>query len=205
MYDLIPGSVLSEEERVAAKAREDAACLRAIGKDRKQDLQAYSLLLQLWSHDINLLRSAFGEPQQIRYAEIRVGTPPPPQPPPLQVLAVLDFGPEVACMWESRAFMVNEAWDEELALFGTERTVRVSFPFMYLKNTPSMVRVEESVGGEQVRKDIVSGYDEAYKRELRHFYDCVVNDTEPITHGGDARKDLELAIGIINKAAQSSG
>jgi predicted dehydrogenase len=196
MYDLVRTSDVPEEELAAAKAREVASFLQAIGREREEFLSAYSLLLHLWSHDINILRGAFGEPHQMKYAEVRVGKP-VSSLPSVQVLAVLDYGPDAVCMWETQAFVANEWWDEELALFGDERTVKVRFPNPYLKNSPTTVRVEETFGGALIQQEIVASYDEAYKRELRHFYNCVVNDVEPRTSGKDSRKDLEFAINII--------
>lgn len=203
MYDLIRTSDVPEGELAAAKARDDASLLKAIGRERAELLSTYSLLLHLWSHDINILRGAFGEPRQVRYAEVRLGTPIPPLPA-LQVLAVLDYGPDVACMWETRAFVANEWWDEELALFGNERTVKVRFPNPYVKNAPTIVRVEETLGGAMIQQEIIASYDEAYKRELKHFYDCVVNDVEPLTDGEDGKKDLEFAIRIIHKCSATT-
>jgi predicted dehydrogenase len=200
MYDIIRTSDVPEEELAAAKARERASLLQAIGREREEFLSTYSLLLHLWSHDINKLRAAFGDPHQVRYAEVRAGTPIPPLPV-LQVLAVLDYGPEAACVWETRAFVANEAWDEELAVFGNEQTVRVHFPFPYLKNAPTIVRVEETVGGVLIHQEISASYDEAYKRELKHFHECVVNDVEPLTNGEDGKKDLEFAIRIIDRCS----
>jgi predicted dehydrogenase len=202
MYDLIPAQVKTEKEITFSKAREERALLQAIGQERSGLLRAYSLLLHLWSHNINILRGAFGDPRQINYAEVRLGKQKASLPPPLQIVAVLDYGTELSCLWESRAFMAHEAWDEELALFGSERTVRVRFPFPYLKYTPAVVTVEETVSGTLIHQEIVTSYDEAFKRELKHFYDCIIKDVEPITSGEDARKDLELAIRMINKVAQ---
>lgn len=204
MYDIIPAPDVPEEELAAAKARNDASLLQAIGRERKEFLTAYSLLLHLWSHNINILRGAFGEPHQVKYAEVRVGTP-VSSLPALQVLAVLDYGPDTTCIWETRAFVANEWWDEELALFGNERTVKVRFPFPYLKNAPTIIRVEETVGGALIEQEIVASYGESYKRELRHFYDCVVNDIEPLTDGEDGKKDLEFAIHIIHRCSSTSG
>ena len=202
MYDLIPAQVKTEKEMTSSKVREERALLQAIGQERSGLLRAYSLLLQLWSHNINLLRGAFGDPRQIKYVEVRFGKQATSLPPPLQILAVIDYGTELSCIWESRAFTANEAWDEELALFSSERTIRVRFPFPYLKYTPAVVFEEETVNGTMVQQEIVTSHDEAFKREVRHFHNCIVKDIEPITNGEDARKDLEFAIAMINQAAQ---
>ena len=203
MYDLVHYPDVPEAELEESKARNDASLLQAIGPELKELLPAYSLLLHLWSHNINIMRGAFGEPHQIRYAEVRTGMPSPPLPN-LLVLAILDYGPDAACVLETHAFAANEWWDEELALFGNERTVRVRFPNPYLKNFPTTVCVEETVAGELIQQEIVASYDEAYKRELKHFYDCVVNDVEPLTNGQDGKRDLELAIGLIKDCRSSS-
>jgi len=200
IFDIVRGLDLSEQELAAAKASNDASLLQAIGQESKEFFTAYSLLLHLWSHDINVMRGAFGEPRDVRYAEVRAGRAIGPLPA-LQILAVLDYGPNMACMWETKAFVRNEWWDEELALFGEERTVRVRFPNPYLKNSPTVVQVEETIGGALVTQEIVASYDEAYKRELRHFHDCVINDLDPLTNGEDARKDLEFAIQVIRKCS----
>lgn len=202
MYDLIPAKVKTEAEIASSKRKEEGALLQAIGQERSGFLRAYSLLLQVWSHNINFLRGAFGEPHRITHVEIRPGKQPASLPPSLQILAVMDFGKELSCIWESRAFTAQEAWDEELALFGSERTIKVRFPFPYLKYSPAAVSVEETVNGAMVCHALSVSYDEAFKRELRHFHDCIVKDLVPITNGEDARKDLELAIGMIKKAAR---
>jgi predicted dehydrogenase len=196
MFDIVGATDLPTEALAEAKTREIASLLQAIGTENEEYLTAYSLLLHLWSHDINLLRGAFGDPEGIRYAEVRPGTP-VGSLPAVQIVAVLDYGPGLTCLWETRAFVANEWWDEELALFGSERTVRVRFPNPYLKNSPTMVRVEETVGGALVEQEIAVSYDEAYKRELRHFHDCVVFDREPLTNGEDGRGDLAFAVNLV--------
>ncbi|MFW6116473.1 MAG: Gfo/Idh/MocA family protein [bacterium] len=200
MYDVLRPSDVSEEELAAANAKEAGSLLQAIGPEREGFLSAYSLLLHLWSHDINLLRGAFGDPREVRYAGVQAGTL-DSDLPNLQVLGILDYGPDLACIWETKAFSANEWWDEEIALFGDERTVRVRFPFPYRRNAPATVRVEKTVGGVLVEQEVVASYDEAYKRELKHFYECVANDVHPLTDGEDGRKDLELAISMIQECS----
>jgi predicted dehydrogenase len=200
MYDLVRARDLREEELATARVRNDASLLQAIGVGRRAYLTAYSLLLHLWSHNINLLRGAFGEPGGINYAEIRPGRP-VGELPALQILAILEYGPETAALWETRAFVASKWWDEELAFFGSEQTVRLSFPFPYAMNTPTVLRVQETADGALIQHEIIASYDEAYKRELQHFYDCVANDREPLTNGEDAKRDLELAIGMVRACA----
>ena len=41
-------------------------------------------------------------------------------------------------------------------------------------------------------------FDEAFKRELREFHACVVEDREPRTPGTDAIRDIALSQAIIS-------
>jgi len=49
-------------------------------------------------------------------------------------------------------------------------------------------------------RQIVTSYDEAFKREWRHFYDCIVNDKQPLTSGEEAKQDLEFAVELMEAA-----
>jgi predicted dehydrogenase len=46
---------------------------------------------------------------------------------------------------------------------------------------------------------VTTSYDESFKRELRHFHDCVVQDRTPVTDGMEGRRDIELAIRMMKK------
>jgi predicted dehydrogenase len=203
MFDILKASDLPQAVLAEAKANETASLRSAIGKENDQYLTTYSLLLHLWSHDINTLRGAFGEPVAFRYAEMRQGTS-VGLLPAVQIAATLDYGPELSCMWETQAFVANEWWDEELAFFGRERTVRVRFPNPYLKNSPTIVRVEETIDGALVEQQMAVSYDEAYKRELRHFYDCIVSGKEPLTNGEDGQADLAFAVNLVRAFGNSA-
>lgn len=39
-----------------------------------------------------------------------------------------------------------------------------------------------------------------YYREIRHFADCVINGTEPMTNGEEAKKSLEIALAAIRSS-----
>jgi len=69
-----------------------------------------------------------------------------------------------------------------------------------LKNAATEIIVEMNEGSSAVRKRILTSYDEAFKREWRHFYDCVRHDREPRTNGEMAREDLEFAVKLMKSA-----
>ena len=43
-------------------------------------------------------------------------------------------------------------------------------------------------------KEVVSSFDESYRREWRHFYECITEGKTPFTCGEDARKDKAVLI-----------
>ncbi|HMD90445.1 MAG TPA: hypothetical protein VKF38_14890 [Anaerolineaceae bacterium] len=57
--------------------------------------------------------------------------------------------------------------------------------------------MNEMEGETSVTKQILVSYDEAFKREWRHFYDCIINDKEPITNGEKGRRDIAFLIGLL--------
>jgi len=82
-------------------------------------------------------------------------------------------------------------------VYGDDKRVRIDFPFPYAKNLPTLVQINEQDGKANVEKEVLVSHDEAFKREWRHFYECIIENKEPITNGVQSRKELELIVDII--------
>jgi len=39
-----------------------------------------------------------------------------------------------------------------------------------------------------------------YYREIRHFVDCILNNTEPMTNGEEAKRSLEVALAAVQSS-----
>jgi predicted dehydrogenase len=200
IYELIRSDDLPQDQLAESTARERQSYIDAVQSDDKRLLLAYRLLIQLWSHCINLVRGTFGEPKEIactiiRELETSTGLP------SCQIISILDYGDQTSCLWESQAFLANNVWDDELAIFANARTVRVSFPNPFLKNIPAVVWNQRSSSDGFVIETTEASYEEAFKRELVHFHACIVEGKEPLTNGEDARADLELVTRMVRKAA----
>jgi len=186
--DDLPESVLKQLENTGAEKM-----LQAIGPERKELVTAYSTLLYLLIHDSILLQDTYGKPTEIAYADVYNDT----------ILAVLKFGDNIRCVLEGGLLLARREWDETFEVFGNNKRLSVEFPFPYVKNVQTLVRINEQDDGDikaNVDKTIYASYDEAFKREWRHFYDCVVNDKTPITSSAKGRHDIALMIDIIKKA-----
>ncbi len=197
IYDEIRGDDLSDQTRWALKETEREKMLLAIGPERKEQLTAYSTLLYLLIHDAILLQEAFGVPDEVLYSDIYNKD---------TILAVLKFGKDIRCVWEGALLLARREWDEKFEVYGNKKRLSVDFPFPYVKNVQTVVRINEQDERDpkaNIDKTIYASYDEAFKREWRHFYTCITENQTPITNSRKARNDIELMINIIKTFRQS--
>ena len=192
IYDLVKPTDLSHDTNKTASDKERADMITAIGKDRESLIDAFSLLMYNCSHDANVLQGAFGQPKRILHADI-FG--------PQFVVATLDYGKNTRCIWETGLEPRLSDWDEQFTVYTDKNRITVKFPFPYLKNAATEVFVYEMDGAASIEKKVVASFDEAFKREWRHFYDCVIEDREPITNGEEGKRDIEFLIDLIKIAS----
>jgi predicted dehydrogenase len=146
------------------------------------------MLLMLSSHDLAILRGAFGAPNGVLYSDAVSDT---------QLLSVLDYGPGRRCVFEIGVGTDALWWDEQLTAYGTHEMVEIAFPNPYVPYAPTVVTIRENEDGSPVRKEIPVSHQEAFRREWLHFSDCVREGSPPRTPLADARADVELAIEMI--------
>jgi len=196
IYDLIrPVDVPRDRLESMQGAIRDAE-MAAIGVQNADLLEAYDMLLYLCSHDARLLHQVYGAPQHISYSEA------------VQrqfVFSILEYPQGVRCVWETGLSIGNIDWDEQFAAYGESERIELRFPFPYLRNAASSVWVNTMEDGVHSERRVIAGYDEAFRREWRHFYDCVTEDKTPLTNGEAGRMDLELLINMIKAIRGSRG
>jgi predicted dehydrogenase len=188
IYDLFPAPDVPADAGAEEDERMRAAQVAAIGADRAQLQATYNGLLHLCTHDATVLRGAFGDPRAVLYADIYAG--------PFCV-AVLDYGEGRRCVWESGYVRQTTPWDERLTAYGADAIVEVRFPYPYLHNGETVVNVRRMEDGVYVEKNVVASYDEAFKREWRHFHACVTEDRTPLTSGEEGRADVAMLIDVV--------
>ncbi len=174
-----------------AKIKEDESYRTALGNNMTEILKtAYGLLLHLSTHDLSILRGIFGVPKKIISADIWADG--------LYYTAIMDYGNDLKCVFDTGLVMELKEFDEEMAVFSKDKIVKIQFPSPFIKNAPTHVRILEMEKGAFIEKKVLASYEESFKKELEHFYDCLVNDKKPLTDGKDGREDIELALDIIN-------
>ena len=187
----LPGDLVEAGRRsIAAKIAE------ALGDAPPAAASAYNLMLGLCSHDVTILRGAFGSPRRIVGTQIEANG--------RFFTSILDYGDDLSCTFHGGAVALK-CFEEELVVWATDRVVKISFPSPFVKNMPTIVEVREQevVPGAEpgttpyVERRVTASYEEAFKRELHHFYDCVTTGATPLTSGAEAREDTRLMIDII--------
>ncbi|MFL5801980.1 MAG: Gfo/Idh/MocA family protein [Roseiflexaceae bacterium] len=198
IYSLYRADDLPEATRARLQAETYAHLAEGLGLDRPDLVRAYGTMLGLSSHDITVLRGAFGDPLAVRYAEVSSGGQ--------IVLAVLEYPDEMRCVWEiGNIPQATRSWfDEELTVFGSAQTVTVRFPNPYVRYAPTIVHVQEMDGAAQAERAVTASYDESFRREWRHFYDCVTTGAMPRTGAAEGLRDVEILRAIVCCAADGT-
>lgn len=149
------------------------------------------LLLDNLVHEFNALRGLLGEPTEVVYASLAREC----------VSVNLRFG-EIPCHLSWVDLLSGIArYKQEFAFYAPEQRLTLELPSPYLRNEPSRLIVE---GGEVAgthswaREEIVS-YDEAFRRELDEFADCIAMGRTARTSGYDGLADLRLCEAVARK------
>lgn len=154
-------------------------------------VQAFNVLVGSMVHDINCLRGLFGRPARAVSTEIwRQGT---------SITTVLEFRPEFRCLYTWTYLPELRRYEEDIAVYGSDRRVKIRFPSPFLRSEPTPVVVEGMEGEAAYEKTVTVSYEEAFRLELEHFHQAVTEGREPLTGWADAAEDLET-IGAILRA-----
>jgi predicted dehydrogenase len=192
IYDLVKASDLDPDTLKDVIKQDQQDLLEDIGKDRVDLLEAHDIMIHLCIHDINALHGLYGLPENILCAELFDKN---------FVTGMMQFSNGINLMWESGNLVTLVDWDETITFYGSNKSLELKFPFPYLKNAASLINIRENDNNSACNKQITASFDEAYKREWQHFYDCIVHDKRPMTTPDEAREDLAFAVELMRKAA----
>ncbi|MBN1266475.1 MAG: Gfo/Idh/MocA family oxidoreductase [Anaerolineales bacterium] len=193
IYDLVTASDLDSDMLAELRKTDEADLLADIGPDRVDLLEAHDIMIHLAIHDINALHGLYGLPQTLVAAQLFKKN---------FVTALFEYKNGVRLVWETGNLISLVDWDEQIKVWGAEQRVELKFPFPYLKNASTDLIVDENDGSSAVQQVIKTSYDEALKREWRHFHDCIVHDSEPLTGALEARDDLAFAVALTKAAGR---
>ena len=124
----------------------------------------------------------------------------------LSGVVVLDIN-GCLCTIESGG-MSYHGWDEHTQVYFKNGWVRADSPPLLLRNEPAHVEVYQKKGGDQpaVRREIfpAGGRVWAYKAEIQHFVDGVLNNTPFRSPAADAARDAAAIEAIYHRALDNA-
>lgn len=166
-------------------AREPLALLReATGSNDPGALTAYVLLISSSIHDINALRGALGQPVGVLSSHFWAGG--------TSFTATLEYPDDVRATYTWTLIPYLKNYSQTFAFHGSEERVQITFPSPYLRNAPTFVDIARMHGEELAQTRLTVSYEEAFKRELIEFDECVRTGRTPRTSGPGFRQDLEV-------------
>ena len=180
---------LPEEPIAAARAAREKAVRDAIGDVPPIVVRGFNLLSGSMIHDLYGLRTMMGMPTHVVSTEIwRRGRG-------ITLTLAYEDGARCVATWVD----LPNLWDfrETLEIYGDDKRVLVSYPTGFSRGILSTVTIQGvDDDGRACRKEPAIDWESAFKRELRHFHDCVTNGTPCLTPIEDARLDISLIIDI---------
>ncbi|MBO3748807.1 Gfo/Idh/MocA family oxidoreductase [Streptosporangiaceae bacterium NEAU-GS5] len=194
-YPLAPVVDLPAGAAAAWRTEVDESVTAALG-DLAEDgflrRQYHEVLLDCMVHELNTVRSLFGEPGRLDYADLG----------PASVTVMLRYGDmRVALHWMDLPGMTR--YQMEFACYGPDRRATLRFPSPYLRSAPAKLKVEGGDTGttRSWRTEETTSYDSAFRRELLAFHECVTTGATPLTDATDALHDLALCRSIVQAFA----
>ena len=180
-----PAPVIGDEERRALDA--------ALGEVDEQTRWCYRwIMLDNLVHELNMLGGLLGSPDEIRFAHLS----------PRCVSIDMRFG-EADCHLSWVDLPGIARYRQELSFYAPAQRLTLELPSPFLRSMPSRLVFEggdvdsaRSWAGEEI-----VAYDEAFKRELVEFSDCIRIGREPRTSGEDGLRDMRLAEAIARAHA----
>jgi predicted dehydrogenase len=178
----------------ALRAEHETLVREAMGDTAPDDVRALyaDVLLDSLVHEVNAVRGLLGDPLEVTSAENWRGSE--------GVTTVLRFPGDVRCVMTWVNLPTLRRYSQEFAFYGPSDRLALRFPSPFLRNEPTALVLEGMEDGANWEKTLTVSYQESFKRELEHFYDCVVDGKIPYTTGQEARQDMVVLQAIARAA-----
>ena len=193
-HRLIRPADVPADTLAALRAEHETLVREAIGDTAPDDVHALyaDVLLDSLVHEVNAVRGLLGDPLEVTSAENWMGSE--------GVTTVLRFPGDVRCVMTWVNLPTLRSYSQELAFYGPSDRLALRFPSPFLRNEPTVLVLEGMEDGATWEKTLTVSYQESFKRELEHFYDCVVDGKVPYTTGQEARQDIVVLQAIARAA-----
>jgi len=192
-YPLVTGAV---DPAVLAElqATEEQTVIAALPEADDETRECYRwILLDNLTHELNALRGVLGDPTEIVFASLSARC----------VAVNLRFG-ELDCHLSWVDLPGIARYRQEFAFYAPGRRLTLELPSPFLRSAPSRLITEGGEAGtaDGWQRDEVVAYDEAFRRELVEFSECLRTGRPARTAGSDAVQDMRLCEQIARTHAE---
>jgi predicted dehydrogenase len=187
LYTQVRGTDVDPAKLAAVRDETNARIDATLGPDHAGYRDLYLTLLMLGSHDLAVLRGAFGKAEVVHAQPVG----------PSHLLAVLELADRVPAILEVAFGAQYEWWDEWMAVYGERDEVRIEFQNPYVRNASARVRLRHGADGEASETLVQAPPETAFRAQWQHFLHCVRSGEAPRTPLSGGLADLELAVSII--------
>jgi predicted dehydrogenase len=192
-YPLIERDGKAEYLPPELEQAEQAAIDAAVGDAGERTRWCYRrIVVQTLVHEFNMLGGLLGAPDEIKWVSLT----------PRCVGINMRFG-DVEChlSWVSLPGIAR--YRQELAFYAPAQRLTLQLPSPFLRSMPSRLIAEGGDVGtaRSWQRDEVVSYDEAFKRELVEFADCIATGREPRTSAADGLRDVRVAEAVARADA----
>lgn len=188
-YDIVRVDDVDAHEKDRMQQRHQESLQRAIGAQPEAVMRAYGKMLGLSIHDVYILDGAFGLPERVVSTEIWDGGG--------AFASILVYPNNLRCLLDTASVRNLRVFDETMTVYAPDSIVSIVFPSPFLKNAATVVE-EWRMDGKHFRESTTTAsYEEAFKLELIHFHDCIVNGKTPRTPAQGGRAQISLLIDMI--------
>jgi predicted dehydrogenase len=194
-YPLVRCADIPAEILATIRSEAEALLDEALGADASAPIRHLyaGVLLDTLVHEVNTMRGLLGEPEAVTSAE--------PWMDSEGLNVVFRYPSDLRCVLTWVNLPVLPHYSMEFAFFGPTDRVTLRYPSPFLRNEPTSLVVEGIESGASYEKALTVSFEEAFKRELEHFYACVVEGGRPLTSGYEGRQDLVILKAIAQAAA----
>lgn len=188
-----PRSDIDLERLSELQSEDDRSVRQAIGEAASDPHlhRTYRFgLLDGFIHDFNAIRGVLGEPDELRFADIRL--------PPGGLTAVMRFG-EVECLIVSANLPGIARYVNELTFLSPSERLTLNLPYTYLRDVaPTLVTEGGSPGTAHAwRREETISHEWPFRRELVEFHAAITEGREPRTNAEDGLRDVALATQFV--------
>ncbi|MXZ20714.1 MAG: Gfo/Idh/MocA family oxidoreductase [Caldilineaceae bacterium SB0665_bin_25] len=188
-YDIVRVDDIDAAENARLERLRLEGLQRAIGVQPEHVMRAYGKMLGLSIHDIYILDGAFGLPERVVSTEIWDGGG--------AFVSILVYPNNLRCILDTATVRDLRLFDETMTVYAPDGIVSIVFPSPFLKNAATVVKEWKMDGTEFRESTTTASYEEAFKLELIHFHDCIVNGKTPRTPASGGRAQIALLIDMI--------